>query len=167
MKLTIQYIPLNRIHSSKPVRMTERIKQLRRVLWDSAHLLAVKKNRKDGTFVVVGGHDRLRYLRSNTNKQYAPCILDEANDSVSRNIPVWIRDLRNRKLPKSFPAVDPDKITPAGWSIVRSFVKEEPRFETLTRVQKLRVLLLAVRYKRTVVLAMKRMVDELTEERTS
>lgn len=161
MRFTIQYIPLNKIQSSGSVLMTQRIKQLRSMLWDSAHLLAVRKNRKDGGFTVVGGHDRFRYLRTHTNKMYAPCILDESKEPAAGGIlPSWIRRFRNRKLPRRFPKFHPEKITPAGWSIIRAFFKEEPRFERLTRVQQMKVLLLGVRYKKTVVTSMKAMVDD-------
>jgi hypothetical protein len=162
MRFTIQYIPLKKIQTSGQLRMTERIHQLRKVVWDSTHLLAVKKNRKDGSFTVIGGHDRFRYLQSHTNKMYAPCVLDETKERKSGTIPTWIRQFRNRNLPKSFPKFHPEKVTPAGWSIIRTFVKEEPRFEQLTRLQQVKVLLLGVRYKRTVIRSMKSMVDEMS-----
>jgi hypothetical protein len=162
MKFSIQYIPLNKIDTHAPIRMTQHIRKLRNVLWDSAHLLAVRKNRKDGRFIVVGGHDRLRYLRSHTTKIYAPCILDESKEPSKRgSLPAWIRNFRNRNLPESFPKFHPEKVTPAGWSIIRTFVKEESRFQKLTRVQQVKVLLLGVRYKRTVITSMKAMVDDM------
>jgi hypothetical protein len=165
MRFTIQYIPLRKIHSSGHFRMTERIKQLRKVVWDSTHLLAVKKNRKDGSFTVIGGHDRYRYLQTHTNKIYAPCVLDDTKEKRFRSLPTWIRNFRNRNLPKRFPRFDPEKVTPAGWSIIRTFIKEEPRYEQLTRLQQVKVLLLGVRYKRTVVHAMKVMVDEMNSSK--
>lgn len=163
MRFTIQYIPLKNIRANAPVRATERIKRLRKVVWDSGHLLAVKKNRKDGSFIVVGGHDRYRYLKAHANKMYAPCVLDESREASDRRFPAWLRSLRTRGLPKPFPRFHPEKITPAGWSILRTFVKEEPRFRRLSRMQQIKVLLLGVRYKRTVVNAMKAKVSEWTE----
>ncbi|TLS52552.1 hypothetical protein FE782_07900 [Paenibacillus antri] len=162
MRFTIQYIPLKKIDASATVRITERIKQLRAVVWDSSNLLAVKKNRRDGSFIVVGGHDRYRYMKAHTNKLYAPCVLDETKESSAASLPSWIRKFRNRNLPKKFPKFHPEKITPAGWSIIRAFAKEEPRFERLTRLQQVKVLLVAVRYKKTVVKAMRAMVDDMT-----
>src|SRR5690606_26658460 len=159
MRFTIQYIPLRKIYANRSITVTERIRQLRKIVWDSTHLLAVRKNRRDGTFIVVGGHDRYKYLRSHTNKIYAPCVLDDSKEP-QHGIPGWIRRFRNRKLPRSFPEFDPEKVTPAGWSIIRSFLKEEPRFEQLSRIQQVKVLLLGVRYKRTVIRSMKAKVDE-------
>ncbi|MCI3922277.1 hypothetical protein MO973_18770 [Paenibacillus sp. TRM 82003] len=163
MRFTIQYIPLKQIRANGPVRMTERMKQLRKVVWDSGHLVAVKKNRKDGSFTVVGGHDRYRYLQTHTNKIYAPCVLDDAKERSDRGLPAWFRKLRMRSLPSRFPKFHPEKVTPAGWSILRTFVKEEPRFERLTRIQQVKVLLLGVRYRRTVVNAMKAKVSEMVD----
>lgn len=160
MRFTIQYIPLKQIHAGGPVRMTDRIKQLRRVVWDSPQLVAVTKNRKGG-YIVVGGHDRYRYLKAHTDKLYAPCVLDERGNDRGVAAPNWLKRLRGRSFAAAFPKVHPEKITPAGWSIIRAFLKEEPRFAGLTRMQQVRVLLVGVRYKRTVVREMKRMVDEL------
>ncbi|MEF3305849.1 hypothetical protein [Paenibacillus sp. GYB003] len=53
------------------------------------------------------------------------------------------------------------RTVPAGWSVVRSFLKREPRFARLSRVQQLQVLLLGIRYRKTVVCAMKAKVEEL------
>ena len=161
MRFTIQYIPLKKIDASATVRITERIKRLRAVVWDSSHLLAVKKNRRDGSFTVVGGHDRYRYMKAHTNKLYAPCVLDESKEPADGALPSWIRTFRNRRLPKRLPTFHPEKMTPAAWSIIRLFAKEEPRFERLTRWQQARVLLLAVRYKKTVVKQMRGMVDDM------
>ncbi len=161
MRFTIQYIPLKKIDASATVRMNERIKQLRAVVWDSSNLLAVKRNRRDGSFTVVGGHDRYRYLKAHTNKVFAPCVLDESKEPQEAAIPSWIRNFRNRRLPKRLPKFRPEKIAPAGWAIIRAFAKEEPRFERLTRMQQAKVLLAAVRYKKTVVKHMRVMVDEM------
>src|SRR5690606_2342086 len=134
MRFTIQYIPLKKLDASSPIRFTEQIRQLRKVVWDSTHLIAVKKNRRDGRYTVIGGHDRYRYLKAHSNKVYAPCVLDETKES-SRTLPQWIRNLRNRGLPKHLPKFHPDKVSPAGWSIIRTFLKDEPRFRKLNRIQ--------------------------------
>jgi len=161
MRFTIQYIPLKKIDASATVRITERIKQLRAVVWDSSHLLAVKKNRRNGNYTVVGGHDRYRYMKAHTNKLYAPCVLDDSKEPKAAAVPSWIVRFRNRNLPKKFPKFHPEKVTPAGWSIIRTFVKEEPRFERLTRLQQVKVLILAVRYKKTVVRSMRSVVNDM------
>jgi len=161
MRFTIQYIPLKKIDASATVRITERIKKLRAVVWDSSHLLAVKKNRRDGGYTVVAGHDRYRYLKAHSSNLYAPCVLDESKEHAESAVPSWIRTFRNRRLPKRLPKFHPEKMTPAGWSIIRAFAKAEPRFERLTRWQQAKVLLLAVRYKKTVVKQMRAVVDEM------
>ncbi|HZG87705.1 hypothetical protein [Paenibacillus sp.] len=160
MRFTIQYIPLKQIHAGAPVRMTDRIKQLRRVIWDSPQLLAVTKNRKGG-YTVVGGHDRYRYLKAHTDKMYAPCVLDDRREKRGISVPAWLKRMRGRGFAAALPKMHPENVTPAGWSIIRAFLKEEPRFAGLTRMQQARILLVGVRYKRTVVREMKRMVDEL------
>ncbi|HZG57007.1 hypothetical protein [Paenibacillus sp.] len=167
MRFTIEYIPLRNLDANANVRFTDRIKQLRRVVWDSSHLLAVRRNGKGGRYTIVGGHDRYRYLKAHTNKAYAPCVLDDASEKRTGAIPSWIRKFRNRRLPKAFPNIHPENVSPAAWSIIRAFAKEEPRFAKLTRVQQIKVLLVAVRYKKTVVRAMRSLVDELSSKTPS
>lgn len=162
MRFTVQYIPLSKIKPDLSVKMTQHIKQLRSVLWDCVHLLAVRKNKKDGHFIIVSGLDRYEYLRKHTNKKYAPCIVDESK--VSERVRSWFYRFRNRHLLSYFPHVNLDRMTPASRSIVRTFLKQEPRYVHLSRSQRIKVLLLGIRYKKTVVSSMKAMVDEMVSK---
>ncbi|MFC3883484.1 hypothetical protein ACFOU2_08145 [Bacillus songklensis] len=152
MKFTVQYIPLSKIKPDLPSKMTEHIKKLQSLLWDCMYILVVKKNRKDGSFTIVSGLERFEYLRKHTKNIYAPCIVD---DSTSSGIKSWIQRLRNKQPLDDFPMM------PTSWSIVRSFLKQEPRFSNLSRSQQIKVLLLGVRYRKTVILSMKTMVNQI------
>jgi hypothetical protein len=155
----VQYIPLSKIKPDFPVKMTQHIKNLRKLMWDCMHLLIVRKNRKDGNFIIVSGLDRFEYLRKHTNKKYAPCIVDESK--ASARVKSWIHRPWNRQLLQNVPLIKPERMMPASWSIIRVFLKQEPRFVQLSRSQKIKVLLLGVRYKKTAVLSMKAMVDDI------
>lgn len=159
MRFTVQYIPLSKIKPDIPVKMTQRINILRRILHDCMHLLAVRKNKKDGTFIIISGLDRYEYLRKHTNKQYAPCIVDESKTSAGMKSLIY--RLRNRRLLYHFPQINPERMTPPSLSIIRTFLKQEPRFADLSRSQQLKVMLLGIRYKKTVVSSMKAMVDDM------
>jgi hypothetical protein len=50
---------------------------------------------------------------------------------------------------------------PTSWSIFRSFLKQEPRFKNLSRSEQIRVILIAARYKKTVIYTMKTTVNEI------
>jgi hypothetical protein len=72
--------------------------------------------------------------------------------------------LRNRSFLHNFPLINPNRIVPKSWPIIRAFLKEEPRFNHLSRNQQLKVLLLGIRYKRTAILSMKTKVNEMLSE---
>ncbi|WP_199617068.1 hypothetical protein [Paenibacillus alkalitolerans] len=150
MRINVQYIPLEKLKPDFNGKMTRSIKKLRNVLWDSANLLAVRKNRKDGTYIIVAGLDRYHYLRKHTKAKSAPCIVDSKHESP---------------LLEKFPCLRPKRITPAGWSIIRTFLKQEPRFRTLSPLQQAKVLYLGVRFKKTVIRSMKLSVDEFIKKK--
>ncbi|WML56205.1 hypothetical protein [Neobacillus sp. PS2-9] len=152
MKFTIQYIPLNKIKPDLSLKITEHIKKLQRLMWDCMFVLVVKKNRKDGSYIIVSGQDRFESLKKHTKNIYAPCIVDK---SSSTGMISWFHRLRNKQPLDDFP------LMPPSWSIVRSFLKQEPRFKKLSRSEQIRVLLIAARYKKTVIYSMRTTVNEL------
>ncbi|MFP5111740.1 hypothetical protein ACSU64_05110 [Bacillaceae bacterium C204] len=157
MKFTIQYIPLNKIKPDLSMKITEHIKKLQRVMWDCMFVLVVKKNRKDGNYIIVSGQDRFESLKKHTKNIYAPCIVDK--NSSSSGMRSWLHRLRNKQPLDDFP------LMPASWSIVRSFLKQEPRFKELSRSEQIRVLLIAARYKKTVIYSMKTTVNEILKSK--
>jgi hypothetical protein len=158
MKFTVQYIPLNKIKPDLSIRMTQHLKAVRRLVWDGMHLLAVRRN-KDGQYYVLLGLDRYEYLTKHTNKKFAPCIVEDGRNAGSVNS--WLQRLRNQRLLSLFPDMNLKKMNPKSKSIIRAFLKQEPRFVRLSRSQQMKVLLLGIRYKRTVTASMKAMVDDL------
>ena len=153
MKFTIEYIPLNKIKPGLSLKITEHMKKLQRLMWDCMlNLLIVKKNRKDDSYIIVSGQDRFEYLKKHTKNIYAPCIVDKSDFTGMKS---WFYRFRNKQPLSDFPLV------PTTWLIVRSFLKQEPRFKSLSRSQQIRVLSLAVRYKKTVIYTMKTTVDEI------
>ncbi|MDR4949768.1 hypothetical protein [Neobacillus cucumis] len=152
MKFTIQYIPLSKIRPDLSQKITEHIKKLQRLMWDCMFVLVVKKNRKDGTYTIISGQDRFESLKKHTKSIYAPCIVDK---NSSDGMMSWFHRLRNKQPLDDFP------LMPPSWSIVRSFLKQEPRFKTLSRTEQIKVLLIAVHYKKTVIYTMKSAVDNI------
>lgn len=152
MKFTIQYIPLNKIKPDLSVKITEHIKKLQRLMWDCMFVLVVRKNRKDDSYIIVSGQDRFESLKKHTKNIYAPCIVDK---SSSTGMISWLHRLRKKQPLDDFP------LMPASWSIFRSFLKQEPRFKNLSRSEQIRVILIAARYKKTVVYTMKTTVNEI------
>jgi hypothetical protein len=152
MKFTIQYIPLNKIKPDLSVKITEHIKKLQRLMWDCMFVLVVRKNRKDDSYIIVSGQDRFESLKKHTKNIYAPCIVDK---SSSTGMIAWLHRLRNKQPLDDFP------LMPASWSIFRSFLKQEPRFKNLSRSEQIRVILIAARYKKTVIYTMKTTVNEI------
>ncbi|MEH7331893.1 hypothetical protein V7161_04595 [Neobacillus drentensis] len=152
MKFTVQYIPLNKIKPDLSMKITEHIKRLQRFMWDCMFVLVVRKNRKDDSYIIVSGHDRFENLRKHTKSIYAPCIVDK---STSPGIASWYYRIRKKQPLDDFP------LMPKSWSIVRSFLKQEPRFHELSRSQQIRVLILAVKYKKTVIHSMKTTVNDM------
>jgi hypothetical protein len=152
VKFTIQYIPLSKISPDLTLKMTDRIKKLRSLMWDCMYILVVRKNRKDGNYSIVSGLERFEYLRKHTKNIYAPCIVDQC---TSTGIKSWLHRFLNQKPLDDFP------MTPTSWSIVCSFLKHESRFRELSRFDQIKVLILAVRYKRTVIFSMKAKVNDM------
>lgn len=152
MKFTIQYIPLNKIKPDLSLKITEHMKKLQRLMWDCMFVLVVKKNRKDGSYIIVSGQDRFESLKKHTKSIYAPCIVDK---SSSTGMISWFHRLRNKQPLDDFP------LMPPSWSIVRTFLKKEPRFKNLSRSEQIRVLLIAARYKKTVIYSMRTTVNEI------
>jgi len=152
MKFTIQYIPMNKIKPDLSLKITEHMKKLQRLMWDCMFVLVVKKNRKDGSYIILSGQDRFESLKKHTKNIYAPCIVDK---SSSTGMISWFHRLRNKQPLDDFP------LMPPSWSIVRSFLKQEPRFKNLSRSEQIRVLLIAARYKKTVIYSMRTTVNEI------
>ncbi|MDR6123660.1 hypothetical protein QFZ87_003257 [Bacillus sp. SLBN-46] len=152
MKFTIQYIPLYKIKPDLSHKITEHMKKLQRLMWDCMFVLVVKKNRKDGSYTIVSGQDRFESLKKHTKNIYAPCIVDK---SSSAGMMSWFHRLRNKQPLDDFP------LMPPSWSIVRSFLKQEPRFKNLSRSEQIRVLLIAARYRKTVIYSMRTTVNEI------
>jgi hypothetical protein len=160
MRITIQYIPLNKIKPDASFAMTERIRKLRNVVRDCMHLLAVRKNRKDGSYILLSGFDHYEFLRQHSRKSHAPCIVEESEPN--RYVPAWVRRLWDRSMTsKQLPKLKRGQVPLASWSILRTFMKREPRFKQLSYNQQLQVFMLALRYKKTVVSAMKAKVDDM------
>jgi hypothetical protein len=156
VKFTIQYIPLEKIKPDVSVKMTERIKRLQSLMWDCMFVLVVRKNRKDNSYTIISGQERYESLRKHTKNLYAPCIVDQHSGSRFQS---WYYRIRNKQPLDDFP------LMPASWSIFRSFLKQEPRFKHLTRSQQIRILLLAARYKKTVITNMKTTVNEILKNK--
>lgn len=152
LKFSIQYIPLNKIKPDLSLKMTDHLKRLQRLMWDCMFVLVVRKSNKDDSYIIIWGQDRFESLRKHTKSIYAPCIVDK---STSSGFTSWFYRLRNKQPLDDFP------LMPKSWSIFRSFLKQEPRFKNLPRAQQIRVLILAARYKKTVIHSMKTMVNEM------
>lgn len=151
MKFTIEYIPLDKIKPDLSLKITENLKKLQRLMWDCMFVLVVKKQ-KDDCYIIVSGEDRFESLKKHTKNIYAPCIVDKSDSS---KIPSWFHRLRKKQPLDDFP------LMPVSWSIVRSFLKQEPRFRNLSRSEQIRVLRIAARYKKTVIYTMKTTVDDI------
>ncbi|KIL41478.1 hypothetical protein SD70_06180 [Gordoniibacillus kamchatkensis] len=162
MRFTVQYIPLSQIKPGSPAAVTERMKQVRRLMGDCMHVIAVLPNRGDGTYSLLAGRDRYDYLTNHTKKKYAPCIVVKRRFAQRRHplasAAAKLLALFARGSSVPGPA-------PASWAIIRAFLKAEPRFRQLPRLQQWKVLLLAVRYRQTVVALMRLAVDRYAHER--
>ena len=152
MKFTLQYIPLNKIKPNVSVKMTEHIKKLQRLMWDCMFVLVVRRSRKDDSYIIISGQDRFESLRKHTKSVYAPCIVDK---STTPGIMSWFHRLRNKQPLDDFP------LMPNSWKIFHAFLKKEPRFKNLSRSQQIGILLLAVQYKKTVIVTMKNRVNDI------
>ncbi|MED1865165.1 hypothetical protein P4V41_16995 [Fictibacillus nanhaiensis] len=158
MKLNVQYIHLTKIKPDYTIRLTDHVKMLKNRMWDSMHMLVVKQDKKNG-FKIICGNDRYEYLTKHTKNKYALCLIDEQpRKKETKN---WLQSLskeREEQDKKLF-----KKVSPAALSIIKCFLKENPRFHELSLSKRLKVLLLAVRYKKTVIGSMKTKVDNLME----
>ncbi|WP_428912118.1 hypothetical protein [Niallia sp. Krafla_26] len=155
MKFTIEYIPLNKIKPDLSLKITKHMKKLQRLMWDCMmYVLVVKKNYKDGSYIIVSGEERFETLKKHTKNIYAPCIVDKSD---STRMISWLYRLRLRhKQP-----LDDFPLAPTSWLIVRSFLKQEPRFQKLSRSEQIRVLRIAAFYKKTVIYTMNKTVAEI------
>ena len=158
MKFTVRYIPLDRIRPAAGEERASRMLRLRRLWWDCAHLLAVRPDGRSGRYVLLRGHTRYDYLTRRTNRKVAACLVDDGGAEPPRRLSL----LPGRRLLEAVrPLLDGERMTPASWAVVRLFLAREPRFARLTLAQKARILLMAVRYKRTTVAAMRAAVDRM------
>ena len=156
VKFTVQYIPLNKIKPDVSSKITEHIKKLQRLMWDCMFVLVVRKNRKDNNYTIISGQERYESLRKHTKTLYAPCIVDKS--TPTGKMPLFHR-LRKKQPLDDFP------LMPTSWSIMRSFLKQEPRFKQLTRSQQIRVLILAAQFKKTVIFTMRNTVDDILSDK--
>jgi hypothetical protein len=162
MRYTVQYIPLNKIKPGFSAKITQRVKELRKIAQDCMHLLIVRKNKKEGGYLVVSGMNHLDYLKNHTKKNYAACLVDESKASAS--LASLLYRFRKRKLPYDLPFTKTERIPDNSWSIINSFLKQEPRFRRLSRSQQIKVLKLGLLYKKTAIVSMKAKVDDLLKK---
>lgn len=161
MRYTVQYIPLHRIKSRITGEMTKRIRKLRRVARDCMYVMVVRKNKK-GSYTLLSGSQHYEYLKKHSRKKSAPCLVDEPK-AVTRMYRL-ISNFRKKDLPYDIPYLRKERISVKSWSIIRKFMKSEPRFLQLSRRQQLKVLRLGLQYKKTTVLSMRAKVEELLKQ---
>lgn len=159
MRFTIQYIPLSQIKHDNSSKTTLPIPILRRIMLDCMHLMVVRKHKKDGSYTIVHGRDHYEFLRKYTNKRTAPCLVDTSQPKAQ--MISLLQQFRNKWPSDLKPDIQPSRLTPASWSIIRTLLKEEPKFKQLSRFQQFHIMLLAIRYKRTVVESMKSKIYEI------
>lgn len=157
MRFTVQYIPLNQLKPGIPVQLTERLKKLRRAAQDCMHLMIVRKSGKDGGYVIVSGSHHYDFLRKHTKNAVAPCLIDESK--ASARLSSLVHRLRKPNLPYEAPRIQRERTSANSWSIIRKFMRQEPRFRQLSRTQQLKVLRLALQYRKTTIQSMKSKVD--------
>ena len=164
MRLNVEYLPLNKIKPDPTIKVTEHVKKLRNMMWDCMHIIVVKKNNNDH-YSIVCGKERFEYLRKHTKNKYAPCIIHE--NHIKTEIKYWLQKLfhsqttieQNRQIPFM------EQFTPKSLSIVKLFLKQEPSFKKLNPFQKLKVLLIAVQYKKTTIHTMRLMMNNLQKKK--
>lgn len=100
-----------------------------------------------------------QFPQKHTHKQSAVCLVDESK--LSASVGKFVDRFRKQPLPIDIPAIKSDRVTVSSWSIIRTFLKREPRFRKLSRRQQLNVLRLGMQYKKTTVRSMQDKVDEL------
>ncbi|TLS35483.1 hypothetical protein [Pseudalkalibacillus caeni] len=155
MKFTVQYIPLSKIKADRSIKVTEQLKKLQRLVWDCMYLLVVRKNGNDGFYTLLDGLERFEHLKKRTKNIYAPCIIAKSRPSRMKSL---FAICFNKQPLDDFP------MKPVSWSIVRSFLKQEPRFSQLSRTQQIKVLILGIRYKRTVIGSMRARINQMTRD---
>lgn len=163
LRYTVQYIPLQKIKPGLTVPFTQRIRELRRAANDCMHLLIVRKSRKAGGYVILSGNSQFEYIQKHTKKTVAPCLVDESKTRAG--IASFVHRMRKRRLPHEVPYLKRESTPVGSWTIIRRFMKQEPRFARLTRGQQVKVLRLGLQYKRTTLSAMRAKVDELLKAR--
>jgi hypothetical protein len=157
MRLNVQYIPMSKIKPNVSITITEHVKKLRNMMWDCMHIVVVKKD-KSGYFTIISGNDRFEYLQKHTKTKYAPCIIDESR--FKTELKFWFYRIFNLQHTEKDNKQISRELSPKSVSIIRSFLKEEPRYKRLSHIQKTKILILALRYKKTVISSMKSKVDE-------
>ncbi|WP_036643836.1 hypothetical protein [Paenibacillus sp. oral taxon 786] len=157
MRFTVQYIPLNKLRPGISVQLTQRIKSLRKAAQDCMHLMVVRKSRKHGGYIIVSGNHHYEFLRKHTKNTVAPCLVDQGK--TSERVESLIHYFRKPNLPYEVPRVQRDRTSASSWSIIRKFLRQEPRFRQLSRTQQLKVLRLAIQYRKTTIQSMKAKVD--------
>lgn len=162
LRYTVQYIPLRKIKPGISVQISQRIKDLHKVAQDCMQVLIVRKSRKEGGYIIVSGANHYDYMKKHTRKKTAPCLVDESKASSS--VAAFISRFHKRKLPYDLPFIKSDRLAPNSWSIIRTFMKQEPRFKQLTRSQQIKVLRLGLQYKKTTISSMKGKVDALLKK---
>ncbi|SEN97045.1 hypothetical protein [Paenibacillus sp. OV219] len=165
MKYTVQYIPLSKIKPGLTTQLTNRIKELKRTAQDCMQLMIVRKSRKAGGYVLVSGSSHYDYLKKYTRKSAAPCLVDETK--ASAKLSSLIQRIRKQNLPYEVPYMKRERTPSSSWAIIRRFLKQEPRFKSLSRREQLQVLRLGIQYKRTTVSAMKDMVHKQLNNKKS
>jgi hypothetical protein len=161
MKFSVEYIPLNKIKSDSNLKITERVKKLRNIMWDCMHILVVKRS-NNGSYTIVSGKERYEYLKRHTKNKRVPCIVDESK--ISAEMKYWLNRIFQMELYENRKELSlVKKICPSSLSIIKSFLNQENRFKELTSFQQLKVLYLAVRYKKTVISSMNLMVHDLKQ----
>ncbi|MDC3415464.1 hypothetical protein [Aquibacillus salsiterrae] len=144
MKFTIQYVPLKKITNNQPVDVTDKIRYLRKVMLDCLYLLVVKKNKKEDSYQVLSGHSRLDFLSKHTNLKYVPCLIADQHANSSK---AALLNKMNDNNSSSF-------------QIIKRFIKEEPEYKSLNLFQKIKILMIGLNYKRTVISVMKSQVNQ-------
>ncbi|MFC5650363.1 hypothetical protein ACFPYJ_14735 [Paenibacillus solisilvae] len=159
LRYTVQYIPLSKIKPGISVQISQRIKDLRKVAQDCMQVLVVRKSRKEGGYIIVSGANQYEYIKKYTKKKTAPCLVDQSKASSSAA--AFMSLFHKRKPPSDIPYIKSDRLAISSWSIIRTFMKQEPRFKQLTHSQQIKVLRLGLQYKKTTISSMKAKVDVL------
>lgn len=108
VRFTVQYIPLSKIKPNISTNLTLQIGKLRNMMWDCMHLLVVRKNRKDGGYMILLGHDRYEFLRNHTKKLVAPCLVDESKPKAQ--VESWLHHFRSKWLPYHIPDIKQSRL---------------------------------------------------------